>query len=49
MVHDRVSLVAFPHGNTQNEVAVKSAKGLLIENTSITGELNDIAKAMLQH
>ena len=50
-VHHRVSSVGFPHGNTRSEVAVKSAKRLLRENTSITGELDNVAvtKALLQH
>ena len=50
-VHHRVSSVGFPHGNTRSEVAVKSAKRLLRENTSITGDLDNVAvtKALLQH
>ena len=37
-VHHRVSSVGYPHVNTSSEVGVKSAKRLLRENTSITGE-----------
>ena len=50
-VHRRVSSVGFPHGNTQSEVTVKSAKRLLRSNVNTNGELNimTITKALLQY
>ena len=50
-VHHRVSSVGFPHANTRSEIAVKTAKRVLRANTSITGELDNVAvtRAMLQH
>lgn len=50
-VQHRVSSVGFPHANTRSEIAVKTAKRVLRANTSITGELDNVAvtRAMLQH
>ena len=50
-VQHRVSSVGFPHANTRSEIAVKTAKRVLRANTSITGELDNVAvtRAILQY
>ena len=50
-VHHRVSSVAYPHGNTRSEVAVKSAKRLLRSNMNDRGDLNTVAvtRALLEY
>ena len=43
--------MGFPHANTRSEIAVKTAKRVLRANTSITGELDNVAvtRAILQY
>ena len=50
-VHHRLSPVAFPHSNFRAEVAVKTFKQLITNNTSPTGSLNTDAlqRAILQY
>ena len=50
-VHHRVSSVAYPHGNTRSEVAVKSAKRLMRSNMNDRGDLNTVAitRALLEY
>ena len=50
-VHHRLSSVAFARSNGRAEVAVKTVKRMMIENTSPNGDLNNDAfqRAMLQY
>lgn len=50
-VHHRLSSVAFPHSNYRAEVAVKTVKQLITNNTSPTGSLDTdaIQRAILQN
>ena len=50
-VHHRLSSVAFARSNGRAEVAVKTVKRLMIDNTSPNGDLNNDAfqRAMLQY
>ena len=47
----RVSSAYYPRGNKRSEVAVKSAKRLILDNLGINGSLNTdgLAKALLMH
>ena len=50
-VYHRLSSVAFPHSNSRAEVAVKSAKRLIRDNTGPKGRLSTdhFARALLEH
>ena len=50
-VHHRKSSAHFPHSNSRAEIAVKTAKRILMENTEPSGELNRDAycRAILQY
>merc|ERR1712055_724713 len=50
-VYHRKSSAHFPHSNSRAEIAVKTAKRILMENTAPNGELNRDAycRAMLQY
>ena len=50
-IHHRVSSVAYPHSNCRAELAVKSIKRLLTDNTGPNGELDTdkVLRALLQY
>jgi hypothetical protein len=50
-IQHRLSSVGNPHANSRAEVAVKTAKRLLRENTSLTGDINTVkmSRALLTH
>ena len=50
-VHHRLSSVAFPHSNCRAEIAVKTMKRLIIDNTGPKGELDtdSVQIAILQY
>jgi hypothetical protein len=50
-VHHRLTSVGFAHANTRAELGVKSAKRMLRDNMSSSGELNNVAvtRAVLQY
>ena len=50
-VHHRLSSVAFPHSNSRAEIAVKTVKRMIMENTNPRGSLDTdrFQRAMLQY
>ena len=50
-VHHRLSSVAFPHSNCRAEIAVKTVKRLITDNTTPDGDINVdcFQRAMLQY
>ena len=50
-VHHRLSSVAFPHSNSRAEIAVKTIKRMIMENTNPRGSLDTdrFQRAMLQY